>query len=443
VLDIETGSSLRARFRGGMLWNTIAAVAAQGSTFLASIFVANFLGRDGFGEFNMVYTTAVTAAGIAQFATGMTATKYIAELRDIERERAGRVLALCSLLSLAGGTIATISIASSASWLAAHILKAPHIGSELAVASGFVLFSAANGFQQGALAGLEEYRRLARVAIASGAIHIVGVVFATYWWGLAGAISAVVVSAAARWLLFNAALRGEAERRGIEIRFRDAFRERKIVYRFALPAAIAGLSLMPAVWLSNVFLAQQPGGYGQVGLFGAANNIRNLVLFLPALTNNVGQALLSNQRGHRNQTRYEKVFWANAAVTAGLLLVASGMVAIIGKPLLSFFGAAFVDAYPALLVLLLAAILDGMTVAIYQVVQTQERMWLSLLGIGLPRDLMLVGSAYLLSTKYGAVGLAMAFAVSAIVGFFATTFVAARIGLRVTGLARSSRDSVR
>jgi O-antigen/teichoic acid export membrane protein len=321
---------------------------------------------------------------------------------------------------------------SSASWLAGHVLNAPHVVNELAVAAGFILFSAANGYQQGALAGFESYRRLARVSIGAGVVYVASVVLATYWWGLAGTVTSIVASTAVRWLLFNIALRAEAGRWGIAIRYRDALSERTILHRFAVPAAIAGLSTMPAVWLSNVFLAQQPGGYGQVGLFSAANNLRNLVLFLPALTNNVGQALLNNQKGRRDQARYTKVFWANTAATAALLLAASVVVAIFGKLLLGLYGATFVEAYPMLMILLAAAVMEGMATSTYQVVQSQERMWVSLFGIALPRDLLLIGGAYVLAVGHGGLGLATAFALAAAGGLVATVFAVRRIGLGVS-----------
>lgn len=300
----------------------------------------------------------------------------------------------------------------------------------MAIGAGFLLFTTINGYQQGALAGLEAYRRLAWVSLGHALIHVVGVAFATYSWGLTGAVVAITVSAAVRWILFHRALHGEVKAHGIVIRYRNADSERAILRRFALPAAIAGLSSMPAIWLANAFLAQQPGGYAQLGLFASANNLKTFVLFLPALTNNVGQALLNNQRGCGDQDGYTRVFWANATATTALLLVAVVIVAISGHSLLRLYGPEFVVAYPILAVLLLAVFLEGMAMALYQVVQSQEWMWWSLIGIALPRDVVLVASAYGLTATYGGLGLAGGFATSAAVGLVATLIAVQRIGLK-------------
>jgi O-antigen/teichoic acid export membrane protein len=415
----------------GTFWNAIAATTTQGSVFLANLIVARLLGQTAFGEFSIVYVTMVAASGIAQVATGVTATKYVAEFRDVDKHRAGRVLGLCSLISLVGGAVMTLVVVVSAPWLASQVLNAPHLAAETAVGAGFLWFTAITGYQQGALAGLESYRRLAQVSLVHGAAHVGAVASSAYWWGLTGTVIALVGSAALRWLLFNAALRNEALRLGITISHRNAIKERQIVQRFALPAAIAGFSSLPAVWLANALLVQQPGGYAQMGLFSAANSLKNLVLFLPALTNNVGQALLNNQKGWGDQRRYTKVFWVNTAATALLLIVVAAAVALAGQPLLRLYGPGFVEGYPILAVLLLAAVLDGMATATYQVVQSQERMWLSLFGIAVPRDFVLLAAAYVLTT-HGGFGLAVAFAISAAFGLFATIFAAQRIGLRVS-----------
>jgi O-antigen/teichoic acid export membrane protein len=375
--------------------------------------------------------TMSAASGIAQVATGVTATKYVAEFRDVDKGRAGHVLGLCSLVSLFGGAAMALLVVAAAPWLASHVLKAPHLAAETAIGAGFLWFTAITGYQQGALAGLESYRRLAQVSVIHGIAHVTVIAMSAYLWGVTGTVVALVCSAALRWLLFNAVLRTEARRIGIEICYRNAVRERLIVQRFAVPAAIAGFSSLPAVWLANTFLVQQPSGYAQMGLFGAANSLKNLVLFLPALTNNVGQALLNNQKGWGDQRRYIKVFWVNTTVTAVLLIIVAGGVALGGQHLLRLYGPGFVEGYPILAVLLLAAVLDGMATATYQVVQSQERMWLSLFGIAVPRDVTLLAAAYVL-TIHGGFGLGAAFAISSAVGLLATLLAARRIGLQVS-----------
>ena len=75
--EIAVYSSLRARLTRGLTWNIAGALFAQGSLFLCNIVLANILGRTGYGEFGMIQNTILTLAGVAQLATGFTATKHV------------------------------------------------------------------------------------------------------------------------------------------------------------------------------------------------------------------------------------------------------------------------------------------------------------------------------------------------------------------------------
>lgn len=408
----------------------MAAFSAQGATFVANVVIANLLGQHGFGQYSIIQTTLLVAAGIAQVATGITATKYVAEFRERNKERAGRILGLCMVLTVITGGLAALLLLVFATQLAGGVLLAPTLSGELKIGATLVLFAVMNGYQIGALAGLEKYRTLAFLAMWHGVVHVATCATLAAAWGLSGAVFGLVVSATARWFLFARSLRREASTCGIRIRYRDLSQERSVLLGFALPAAVSGFSSMPSLWLANAFLVQQSDGFVQMGLYSAANNLKNLVMFLPALTNNVGVTLLNYQRGANDEVRYRKVFIANLIATAILLVLVAAVIGGLGKVLLGFFGSDFPEAYPILLVLLGSAIAEGLAIAIYQVVQSQEKMWYSLGAVVIPRDLILIVVAFIATKAYGGLGLAIAFLASAIVGLITTALVAYKIGLK-------------
>src|SRR5207253_5943750 len=116
-------------------------------------------------------STMLTMAAIAQLAMGSTATKYVAEFRSSDQAKTGHILGLCAVVSATAACIATLAMLASASWLAARTLQAPHLTPALMLAAGVVLFTVMNGYQMGALAGLESYRSLAQAGIISGPLY--------------------------------------------------------------------------------------------------------------------------------------------------------------------------------------------------------------------------------------------------------------------------------
>ncbi len=418
-----------------MVWSIAAAVATSGFNFVLNIIIARLLGREGFGQFGMVLSTMATVAGIAQLAMGYTATKFVAEFRSSDPARAGRIIGLSSIVSLFTGSLAAIALCASAQWLAANSLRAPHLSGSLQLASVMVFFTVLVGYQMGSLAGLESYRSLANLALASGATNLISSALGAATLGLSGAVGGMGVGAFLQWLMFSWATEAGCRRAGISICRRGVLSERAVLLSFALPAALGGLSSMPAIWLANTFLARQPDGFSQLALYTAAFSVRSLVFFLPSLVNRVSMSLLNNQKGLQDWEGYRRVFRTNVVITGATVVVAALGVALVGVRVLAFFGRDFRVASPVLLVLLVAVVLEGVMASMYQIVQAESRMWSSLFFIALPRDVLIVCLSYLLSPRLGAVGLAAAYAAGWMVACLMTGLLVARMEPR----ARSSR----
>src|SRR5262249_15314734 len=150
--------SLLRRFARGLSWSFVGSVFNQGSTFAVNLVVANLLGREIFGKYAIVQSTAVAGLQLAQLATGYTATKYVAEYRVIDVARASRILGLCAIVSVSSSFVAGIALVVGANALATHVFHLSELTSTLRLAA-VVLFCGVNtSLLTGALTGLEEYR---------------------------------------------------------------------------------------------------------------------------------------------------------------------------------------------------------------------------------------------------------------------------------------------
>jgi hypothetical protein len=198
-----------------VFWNFLGALFTQGSVFVTNLVLARMLGKEAFGEFAMIQSTLLTLASVAQIATGFTVTKYVAEFRDVDKLRTGRVLGLCSMLTVGTGLMGTILLLIGAPWLADHALNASHLYPELLISASFVLFAVMNGYQIGALAGLEGYRMISVAGAILGGAHLAICWTATNLWALEGAVGGLTLSALLRWVIYSVALRRELASRGI------------------------------------------------------------------------------------------------------------------------------------------------------------------------------------------------------------------------------------
>lgn len=88
----------RRRFFLGSFWSIVSSLFPIGLGFLSSIITARLLGKVGFGELGMIRSTIEMFVVYAGFGLGLTATKYVAELRDLNKERAGKMIGMLRLL---------------------------------------------------------------------------------------------------------------------------------------------------------------------------------------------------------------------------------------------------------------------------------------------------------------------------------------------------------
>ena len=75
-------SPLGYRLANGAFWSVSGAVASKGMMLVASIVVARMLTREVYGELGIIRSTVNMFVVFASFGMGMTATKYVAELRE-------------------------------------------------------------------------------------------------------------------------------------------------------------------------------------------------------------------------------------------------------------------------------------------------------------------------------------------------------------------------
>jgi O-antigen/teichoic acid export membrane protein len=426
--------SFRARLMRGMAWNLVGVASLQGSTFIGNVLLANLLGRQVFGEFTVVQSTLVSLAAVAQLATAYTATKYVSELRTTAPGRVGRLLGLFGIVSSMMGAVGALLLFLGAEPLALEFLNNAALGRPLAIASVGVFFAGTNSFLTGALGGLEGYAAIGRAGLGCGALYVVACLAGARLGGLEGALLAVVATSAVQCAVLWRLLVAEAGRFGIVIqvplRIRDITLESGVLLRFWIPAALNGLIGLPAIWFGNAFLARQPGGYEAMALFAAANSFRVMVVFLPHIVNGVSMSFLNSERGLGNVSRFRRMFWFNLGMTAAIVVTGAGSISLLGPWLLGLFGRGFADAYPVLLVLMGAAILEALSSAIFQLIQAHERIWLSFFAVAVPCFGTLAGVAWLLTPRQGPFGLASAYLAAWFVALVADSLIVWKLALR-------------
>ncbi len=399
-------SPLGYRLAKGAFWTLAGATISRVMALLSSVIVARYLGREGFGQLGVIQNTVGMFGTFAGFGLGMTATKHVAEFRKAAPARAGRIIALSRHVAMVTGALMAVTLFALAPWLAARTLAAPELAGALRISAAMLVLSALTGAQAGALAGLEAFKSIAKITLATGILSLPVMVIGVYYGGLEGATWGLVACSAANWLLNYLALRRETRSAGIVFTATPSRADWRVLWSFSLPAALAGVLVGPTNWVCNAILVNQRGGYGEMGLFNAASQWRTAVLFLPGALSTIVLPILSNLRGSHDSRRYARVLRANILANAGLAFAAALAIAPLGGPIMSAYGRGFSAGAIVLAVLVSSAVLCAINSVIGQAIVSTGQVWWGFL-FNLLWAVSTIAFAALWVPAQGALGLAL------------------------------------
>jgi O-antigen/teichoic acid export membrane protein len=407
VLKFLPADSLRGRLAWGTFWSLVGAVISQGSILGASVITAHFLGPVGFGKLAIINSTTGMFGVFAGVGLGMTATKYVAEFRTKDPARAGRIIALSTAVALGTATTAVVVLFAVAPWLAARTLNAPQLSAELRIAVGLLFLNALNGTQIGVLAGFEAFRTIARVNLTRGVLTFPLAVAGVLIWHLRGAVAALIAAAAVGWIVNHIAIHAECRRNRVPVRWERLWSDRVILWKFSLPAFLAGAVTSPAIWAASSILVNQPHGYAEMGVFNAANQWRAAVVFLPSLLSQPLLSMLSNE-AVGDLRLFRKFLRVNLLLSFGLSAFIAAPIILCSSWIMKAYGRDFLAGRYVLVLLVLAAVISSTAAVIGQAIASLDRMWWGF-SLNSVWALVLLASAALLVPRYGAMGLAGAF----------------------------------
>lgn len=399
-----------ARLLRGVLWNTAGGAAAQGGSFLTSVLLARIFGRHVYGQFAWIQSTAVVLTCVAGLGLGVTATKYVSEHRVTDPARVGRILGLSSLVAITAALCFSLGLVIYAPSLAVGEEATGLLTLGLRLSAVYAFFLILNGYQAGALAGFEAFPSIARISglyaltnlLLSGALAL--------RLGLSGTVLAQGASALLLWLLCRRALTAQCRATNISVSYRGAWRERSVLMRFSAPAAISGVLASVAMWWCNATLVRV-SGYSELALFSVVNNLRSMVLFLPALILRVAAPLLNNLLAGGDWQGYHRTFWGTVAVNGGLALFLATVLSLAGQQVLLLFGKEFAGSPAVILLLLGSVVVEVVATSLYQAIFTAGRLWRHFTIMSIWTVVLVTGS-HLTSPRYGAAGLAFSYLVA-------------------------------
>lgn len=265
-------------------WAIIGNVIGKGLSFAAGVVVARILGRESFGEYAAIIATLVSASVFSTFGLGYTATKFIADLKNKNNADIGSVVYFALLITLVTSVIFALAIFVSADYISLVLFRSNNLGVSIKIVSFWVVFNALTTTQVGVLAGLGQFKKMAKINTYVGFFTFLSSISGALMWGLNGFLIGVLCNQIFNWVVNTFVLKSEIKKISFAPKNRRLLVKEMI--QFSTPVAMQeALYSLSSFILPYLFITYS--NIGELGLYTASTQISALILFIPGILRNV------------------------------------------------------------------------------------------------------------------------------------------------------------
>lgn len=405
------------RFLSGSFWQSLGMICAKFLVLTVNFLLANLMGGDGYGRLMFLQNTINTSAAIASVGMNWATTKHVAEYKQDQDSLSG-VISLSFLVVILGGLLIGSLLIVFAPLISSQLLS----GSETVLLkfSGFcVIFVVFSSIAFGVLSGLELFKLNAYAQVATSIISAVLVLIAANFFSLNITIYSMMVG-----LVITALINGLIVYRISKGKFRfsikKALKQKKILYRYSLPAFISGTAITLTLWFSQSLYIKNID-YLLFGVFAVANQF---YLLIGSLNRIFGSVILpvyiSTATTVGKSISLEKFnlgfAWFASIIISICLMLFSGFIALMLGPDYQ------VDNWDAIMsIVLLSAVIFAFKQGAARIILEKDLMWFGVLE-NILSAITLVFCAYVF-LPYGIIGLPIAILASNIVSVVAIFLV--------------------
>jgi O-antigen/teichoic acid export membrane protein len=400
------GTDTRLRIAKGAFWGAAGTIATRFITIFLSFVLARILGKEGFGEYGIMNSTASMIGGFAGLGIGSTVTRYVANLKVREPQRAGKIIGLSSVITWISAIIYGAVFIYFAPWLANKTLAAPQLAPMLQIISIAIGLGVVNSVQVSTLTGIESFKAATITSSILGIMQSLMVVLFAWFAGVKGAVIALSFSGVITVIVYYFVSRRELSNTNIKVTFKEAWSEWQVLVKYSLPAFLGSITVGPIIWASNAFLANQPDGYGQLGIFNAAIQWDTFVQFFPAIISTAVLPVMADMYGRGDKKGSIRVMWKMMKITSIIVIPIAIFISMLSPIIMRAYGNSFVGggAHWVIVIVVFTTVFSSTASHLGTFIAASGKMWVGFVLNAVWGITFLLLSYYMV--RYGSKGLA-------------------------------------
>ncbi len=369
-------SLLPKKLTQGVAWNGLAQIMYRGLVLLGMLIAARMLGLESFGQLSILYNTTMTFHVVASLGLIMTGTKLVAEFSEKDKPRTGRIIALCHYVAAASGGVVGLGMLLAAPWIASEILNDGALASGVRLTALLLLFQVLADSMLGINLGFLAFRGIFLTNVVAGICSFLFLIAGVHVYGVSGGLLGLAFAEAIRFLLLWRSGHQAAGEHRIPKSWRFPKAELPVLWQVSLPSMATAILWLPVTWIGTLMLVRQPGGFAEMGLFGAANQWFSLLLFVPGVVTQTILPILSGQVGDGGRREARRLALKSASIMLVLVALISAPLMLVSPWITAAYGSEFTEGVQVFVLMLLAAVAASPQGILGNFLAAENRFWL-------------------------------------------------------------------
>ncbi|SEP54767.1 oligosaccharide flippase family protein [Flavobacterium urocaniciphilum] len=360
-----------SRLLSGVFWTLLGNGFSRLFMMIGTVWCANILGVEKYGEFGITRSTINLILTIAGLNIGTVLTKYISEFRESDKKKCAQLVTQNYVFVLIMTVVLAVVVYFIAPYLSTSVLKTPQLTEEIQLSVVVLFFGVIYPLNEAVFRGFEWFKALGIVQAIGAISFLLFVPLFSMSKGVYGAILGYLIFTVFMTLITAVYLYVKLKKEHISLFVFDSniFHFSQLS-KMSIPILLASIIEAPFFWYSQVLLVTFAGMI-ENGKIGAIMQIRSLILIIPSYISLVTLPLLSNTLSKNDDNnQYKNYLKKSMQLNFGIALICIIPFLFFSNDIMKLFGKDFqVDfwtsfyAYISIPFFVIASVMDQSLIA--------------------------------------------------------------------------------
>lgn len=407
ILQRINSSDVGRRLASGSFWTFTGTACAKLLVLISGIICAHILTKEEYGEFGMVRSTINMFVAFGSAGLGLTATKYISEYRFSDTSKIYSIYCLTNGFAIVTGVLVSAVVLFLADYLAETTLSAPHLANPIRVGALLLFVTVLNGAQNGTLSGFENFKSIAFNNLYGSFAESVFMLIGAYYWGVFGAVLGFGAGYVVLFVANRFSIRKDLKKVGIkDTGFHVNKEDYSLLYKFSIPASLAGIMVGPVYWAVKALLVRYDG-YTELAVYEASDYWKTIILFIPSSLSQIILPILSSV-ANIDTSKFWRVFKINLGLNVTISFLLALGISLASPWIMGSYGESYSGHTIPLVVLAFSTVFSSASSVVGLSITSRAKMWVGLLFNFIWAILLLSFTYLFMKMGLGASGLAWA-----------------------------------